>query len=190
MKRLVATFALVLALPLALSAQQGEHGNMERMHQGQGMQQGMMDGMHGMMMARPGPGMILRLQETLALTEDQVSELESMHNEARESMQQHRQAAQEASTRAHEAMMGESADMDAFQSALEEAAMHRVQATMVMARVHTEAGEVLTDEQTMKLHTLMQAMQEMHEGGMMGEGKGMRGEGMQRRMHQGMRTGG
>ena len=192
MKRLITTFALVLTLPLALSAQQEEHQRM-RMHQQQGMHQGMgmqhmMAGMHGMMMASPGPGMILRLQETLELTEDQVSALESMHAEARETMQQHRQAASEAREKAHEAMTGESADIDAFQAGLEEAAMHEVQAMVAMARVHMQAGDVLTDAQTEKLHTLMEAMKEMHHEGM-GQGEGMQHR-MQRRQHQGMRSGG
>ena len=192
MKRLMMTLALVLAFPLAASAQQ--HG---QMHQQRGMQQGMgmpmMGGMHGMMMARPGPGMLLRLERTLELTDQQVQELEGMHAEAHEAMKMHREAAREARRRAHEAMMGESADLDAFQDALEEAAQHNVQAMVAMARVHAQAAGVLTDEQTMKLHTLMQAMQEMREGRGMegpGMGEGMHGEGMHRGEHQGMRSGG
>lgn len=182
MKRLITTMALALAFPLALSAQQGQgqaHGQMQQgMHQGQGMGQGMgmgmqhgmgmHEGMMGMMMSRPGPGMILRLKETLELTDDQVSRLEAMHNEARESMQAHQQAAQQARMRAHQAMMADAPDLDAFQAALEEAADHTIQAAMAMARVHTEAAGVLTDVQTEKLHTLMEAMEEMHEGGMGG----------------------
>jgi phage baseplate assembly protein gpV len=60
---------------------------------------------------------------------------------------------------------------------------------MAMVRVHMQAGQALTDAQSMKLQTLMKAMQEMHHEGMMGEGM-QHGEGMQRRQHQGMRSGG
>jgi hypothetical protein len=204
MKRLMTTTALILALPLALSAQQGQgqgqgqmHGQMQQgMHQGQGMGQGMgmhqgmgmQQGMMGMMMSRPGPGMILRLKETLELTEDQVSQLETMHNEAQEAMHTHQQAAQQARMRAHQAMMGDAPDLDAFQTALQEAADHGVQAAMAMARVHTEAAGVLTDAQTEKLHTLMEAMQEMHEGqGMMDSDDMPMREGMG---HGGMNHGG
>jgi hypothetical protein len=128
---------------------------------------------------------MLRLQETLELTDEQVSELEAMHAEAHESMQQHQQAAAEARTRARDAMMAD-ADLDAFEGALAEAADHQVQAAMAMVRVHMQAGQALTDAQSMKLQTLMEAMKEMHHEGMMGEGMQQR----MQRMHQGMRSGG
>lgn len=187
MKRLMTTLALVLALPLAASAQQGQgqgqgqmHGQMQQgMHQ-QGMGQGMMgmhqgmmqQGMPGMMgamaMTQPGPMMILRLRSTLGLSDDQASQLRTIQSQAHEGMMTHQQAAQEARMRAHQAMMGADPDLDAFQSALEEAAQHSVQAMVVMARAHVQALDVLNDDQTAQLHTLMQAMQEMHQGqGMM-----------------------
>ena len=141
--------------------------------------------MHGgaMMTQHPGPGMILRLEEALALTEDQVAELEAMHAQAREAMEAHREAARAARTHAHEAMMGDSPDLEAFQAALEEAAAHDVQATVAMARAHMQAGEVLTAEQK---ETLKSRVQEMHEN-MQGERMqhrqrgGGQGEGMQHR---------
>lgn len=180
MKRIATTIALVLALPLAVTAQEEaqeveqeqkqemememEHGMMMRAHAGHGGA--------AMMMEHPGPGMLLRMEEALGLTADQVTELEAMHAEAREAMQTHREAAQTARTRAHEAMMADAPDLDAFQAALEEAAMHDVQATVAMARVHLQANEVLTPEQQ---ETLGARMKEMHEN--------MRGEGMQHRQH-------
>ena len=190
MKRIGMALGLVLLLPLAVSAQ-GQHqghgqemGEQQRMHQGmmQGMHQGMMQG-HGMamMMARPGPGMLLRLQGTLGLTEDQVEQLETMHAEAHEAMQMHQEAAKTARARAHEAMTGETADLGAFESAMLEAAEHQVQAMVAMARVHVSAGEVLTDEQRAKLGTLTEAMHEMQGEGMHrmhGEGHG---QGMEHR---------
>lgn len=194
MKRIGMALGLVLLLPLAVSAQgqQERHGQemgeQQRMHQGQGMMQGMHQGMmqgHGMamMMARPGPGMLLRLSGSLELTEDQVEQLESMHAEAHEAMEMHREAAAEARERAHEAIMGESADLGGFEAALQEAAEHNVQAMVAMAQVHVDAGEVLTDEQRSKLETLTEAMHEMHGEGMHeGMGQGMHeGRGMQHR---------
>ncbi|MGK7311197.1 MAG: Spy/CpxP family protein refolding chaperone [Candidatus Longimicrobiales bacterium M2_2A_002] len=190
MKRIgMALGFVLLLLPLAVSAQgqQGRHGQemgeQERMHQGMGMHQGMMQG-HGraMMMSRPGPGMLLRLQGTLGLTEDQIDQLESMHAEAHETMQAHQEAAQEARTRAHEAMAGDTPDLEAFESAMLEAAEHNAQAMVVMAGVHVSAGEVLTDEQRAKLETLTEAMHEMRGEGM----HRMQGEGMHRGQGQGM----
>ena len=193
MKRIAMTLGLVLLLPLAVSAQgeqEGhghEMGEQERMHQGMdmhqgmgmhrgmGMHQGMMQG-HGMamMMSRPGPGMLLRLQGTLGLTEDQVAQLESMHAEAHEAMQSHQKAAKEARTRAHEAMAGDTPDLDAFESAMLEAAEHNARAMVAMAGVHVSAGEVLTDEQRAKLETLTEAMHEMRGEGMhQGQGRMM-----------------
>lgn len=182
MKRIATAAALVLALPLAAAAQ--GHGQQER--QGQPMMEhGMMgQGMHGamgMMMARPGPGMLLRVKGTLGLDEDQVQRLEAMHEEARSAMEQHREAARAARMEAHQAMMGETPDLEAFQAALEEAARHDVQATMAMARVHVQAADVLTAEQAATLETLMEGMHEMRGEGMHRmQGEGM-GEGMQHR---------
>ena len=177
MRRMVTVMALVMAFPLAAAAQQGHgHGQEKGKEHGQrqGMHHGMMQG-HGMamMMAQPGPGMVLRLQGTLGLSEDQVSELEAMHAEAHESMRMHHEAAAEARERAHEAMSGADPDLEAFESALEEAAQHQVQAMVAMARVHAGAGEVLNADQRETLHTLMQAMHEMGGEGMHGEGESM-----------------
>ena len=187
MRKIAVIAALTLAVPAAAAAQgqgqQEQHG--QHMGPRHGMHgQAMMHGGMGMMMARPGPGMLLQLEGTLDLSGDQVAELEAMHAEAHEAMQSHHQAARQARERAHEAMMGE-ADLAAFEAALQEAARHDVQAALAMARVHVRAGEVLTDEQRATLHTVMQGMREMHRGMgemMHGEGQGeMRHQGMQRR---------
>lgn len=186
MKRILTTFALVLALPLAVAAQEQEPEMERGMMRGHAMMQG--HAMHGdmaMMMQQPGPGMLLQLRGTLGLTDDQVAELEAMQATAHESMQAHREAAAAARTRAHEAMTGDSPDLEAFQAALEEAAQHHVQVMVAMARVHTQAGDVLSDEQQTTLETVMQGMHEMHGQGMPRlRGEGM-GEGMPRRMRSG-----
>lgn len=183
MTRIAAMTALLLAFPVAVAAQgeqerhregMGEH-RMENRGQRPGMGMGMM-GMREAVHAHPGPGMMLRAAEELGLSEDQVERLEAMHESAHAAMDEHHEAADAARERAHEAMMADTPDLDAFQAALEEAAMHDVAATVAMARVHMEAGQVLTEEQRA---ALTEMAEEMH-------GEGM-GEGMQerRRMHSG-----
>lgn len=188
MKRILMALAPVLALPLVAVAQQqgqpmGQHGTMQG------------SGMHGdmAMMMRPGPAMLLRLEATLSLTDEQVAELEAMQTETHEAMQAHHEAAEAARARAHEAMMADTPDLQAFQAALEEAAQHEVQGHVVMARAHLQAAEVLSAEQSATLETLMMGMHEMHrdgmdpmQGGGMHEmqGGGM-GQGMQHRMQSG-----
>lgn len=203
MKRTTITLAaaLTLALPLGLAAQGGMgHGQMGGSmgsgmpHQGlmgSAMMQGsMMQGGMGMMAALPGPGMLLRVKSTLGLTDDQVEKLEAMQAEAHENMRQEYEAAEEARTHAHQIMMGDAPDLDAFQAALTEASQHEVQAMVAMARMHNEAVALLNADQKATLDTLVQAMGEMmHEGmgeGMMHEdmddmpmhGGGMQGGGM------------
>jgi len=109
MKRIATALALVLALPLAVAAQEEEH-EMGQEHEME-MEHGMMEGhaMHGgmaMMMMHPGPGMMLQAKDELGLTDAQVAELEAMHAKAHEEMQAHREAAKAARETAHQAMMG------------------------------------------------------------------------------------
>jgi Spy/CpxP family protein refolding chaperone len=177
MKRILMALALVLALPLAaLAQQQGEHMGQHGMMQGAGM--------HGdmAMMMRPGPAMLLQLEATLSLSEEQVAELEALQAETHEAMQTHQEAAEAARARAHHAMMADAADLQAFQAALEEAARHDVQGQVVMAQAHVQAGEVLTAEQRATLETLMMAMHEMHRDGAHEMPGGGTGQGMQHRM--------
>ncbi len=192
MKRIAFALTLALALPLAVTAQgqQGHDMNGGMMQGPEMMHSGMIqEGMHGAMMTQPGPGMLLRLQETLGLSEEQVAQLEAMHEEARTAMQEHQEAARSARMQAHHAMMGDTPDLSAFESALEEAAMHDVQATVAMARVHVQAGDVLTEEQQATLATLIQGMHEMQGEGMHPMGEGM-GEGMQQRRQERMHRSG
>ncbi|MGK7312830.1 MAG: hypothetical protein ACN0LA_11390, partial [Candidatus Longimicrobiales bacterium M2_2A_002] len=62
-------------------------GGMMQMMQGMHGQQGMMGG--GMMGMAAGPGMILQLRESLELTDDQVTQLETLRDSARSAMRQH-----------------------------------------------------------------------------------------------------
>lgn len=189
MRTLITAFALAVLLPVTVQAQEQEQDPPQGHRHGQGMQQGMQHGgMQGgmgmgmgmaMMRAHPGPGMILRLRESLELSEEQVERLTAMHEEAHEGMQAHMEQAREARSRAHEIMMGEDPDMDAFGEALQEAATHRVQAQQAMARVHLEAGEVLSDDQRQLLHTITEAMHELH-----GDGDSQPQRGQRMRMHR------
>lgn len=187
MRRIPRVLAVLLALPLAAAAQeQGEHmGQPMGEH---GMMQGA--GMHGdmAMMMRPGPAMLLRLETTLNLTGEQIAALEALQTETHEAMQTHHEAAAAARARAHEAMMADAPDLQAFQAALEEAARHDIQGQVVMARAHLQAGEVLSADQSATLETLMTGMHElhgMHDGGMHGMQDGGMGQGMQHRMQSG-----
>lgn len=161
----IAAAALALLLPALATAQEtDEHPPRDADH---GMQHGHPAGamMHGpgmpMMLERPGPGMLLRVQAALDLTEKQVARLTELHEQARASMREHAEAAREARMRAHEALMAESPDLDAAESALTEAAGHDVQGRMAMARTHLEAGSVLTDAQRATLTTITDAMREL-----------------------------
>lgn len=188
MKRITTALALLLVLPAVAAAQEPEHPHEEAPAHHADMAAGhhagmeaMGPGMMAMMMEHPGPGMILRLRETLGLAEEQVERLEALHSAAREEMHTHMQAAAEARQRAHAAMQGDSPDLAAHEAALREAADHTVQARQSMARVHVEAGEVLSAEQRATLDTILGAMREMHQGR-----EGM-GSGVMRPHPQGMR---
>lgn len=193
MRRPIAALALALMLPLAGSAQEPEHpegehrGGMEHGQMRRGamehgaMQRGMMGGM-GMAMMRehPGPGMILRLEESLGLSESQVEKLTRMHAEARAAMQGHMEEARAARARAHELMASESPDIDAFREALRGAAMHTVEAQTLRARMHLDAADVLDDTQRETLRSITSAMEEMHGEGPEGSGGHPQGQGMHR----------
>jgi Spy/CpxP family protein refolding chaperone len=168
MRTALVTLTLALALPAMAAAQEEMHHPRQEAHgQGDMMHRGMMQ--HGMdmamMHARPGPGMLLRLEDSLGLSQEQVDRLTAMREEAHTAMKEHMEAARDARTRAHEIMTGESPDLDAFRQALQEAASHTVEAQTAMARVHMEAGEVLTDDQRETLRSITGAMEELHQDG-------------------------
>lgn len=199
-RKLLSTLALVAALAASPLAAQG-HGHamqadsgaagmmqggagmmggmmqmMQRMHGQSGMMPGMMGGgMMGGMMGMSGPGMVLRLREFLALTDDQVSRLEALQDSATTEARQHMMQGMQAMRGASGLLAPSSTDLDAYAARLREAADHMVQARLAMARAGVASREVLTDDQLERLATAREVMQSMGAGGMNG---GMMGSGM------------
>lgn len=136
---------------------------MQRMH-GQGGMMGLMEG--GMMGMAGGPAMILRLEESLELTDDQVERLEAIRESARSGMRQHMMQGMQSMQAAQELLAGDSPDLDAYEERLREAANHMVLAHTAMAGATVEARGLLTPEQRERLALARRMMQEMR-GGMM-----------------------
>lgn len=161
----LAVAALLFATPAF--GQQHQHGQRgEGMDMDGGMQMGMMQGMEG----HQGPGMVLRLRETLELTADQVTRIEALQERTHEQHRPHMQAAMEARKQAMKSLHGDSPDLSAYEARLEEAASHHVMGEMVMARAMQDLMGILDTPQRDRLQVLMSAMMEMR-GGMM---EGMR----------------
>lgn len=161
----LAVAALLFATPAM--GQQHQHGQRgEGMDREGGMQMGMMQGMQG----HDGPGMVLRLEETLELTADQVARIEALRERTHEQHQPHMQAAMQARHQAMTILHGESPDLSAYEARLEEAASHHVMGEMVMARAMQDLMAILDARQQDRMRVLMSAMMEMR-GGMM---EGMR----------------
>ena len=140
---------------------------------GEGMMQGgmMHDGMMGM---AGGPGMILSLEETLGLTEDQVETLQRMKESADSGVQQHMMQGMEARQAATEILQSESPDLGTYEERLQEAANHMVLAHTVMARADLQAREELIEQQRQKLETFKGMMIELCRGS---QGSGMMPDG-------------
>lgn len=145
-------------------------GGMMRSMMGEGMMQGGMMGMAG------GPGMILSLEETLGLTEDQVETLQTMKESADSGVQEHMMQGMEARQAATEILQAESPDLGTYEERLQEAANHMVLAHTVMARADLQAREELIEEQRQKLETFKDMMIELCRGF---QGSGMMAHGSQ-----------
>lgn len=172
-----------LALTLALVA--GPVAGQERMREqapdtsrnmmGPGMMQSGMSGMMQMMQsmhAQDGmmgsPMMILRLEESLELTESQVDRLKVIQESAQAGMRQHMMQGMQAMRGAQTLLDGDSPDLDAYEAKLNEAASHMVRAHASMATAAVEAREVLTAGQREKLSLARAVMKEMGSGMMQG----------------------
>lgn len=158
-------------MPGMMGEQMMMGGMMGQGMMGSGMMQMMGQGMGMMATGGPGPAMILRMEDALDLTDDQVARLEEIRQEFSGSQQQHMNAAMSAHQNARQALQGGDPDFDAYEEALQEASTHMVQAHTAMARAAIQAREVLTAEQRDRLQEGMGMMQ-----GMMGEpgtGSGM-----------------
>lgn len=142
------------------------------------------------------------LQEPLGLSSDQVSRLEQIRDRFKEQSKNQREQLQKARGQLQEAMQDEQARPEQVRSLLEEVAIHqaRMQALGYEAAAEMKASltpdqqEQLSTMKPMQLHhhmmdnlTMMEMMQVMHGGAMMGAGGTMSGgmtmepDGMMRR---------
>jgi Spy/CpxP family protein refolding chaperone len=127
------------------------------------------------MMGGSQPHMVLQHREDLALSADQVSRLEKLDAEARESAVAHMQSAMDARGSAAEFLRSDTPDLTAYETMLREAADHMVIAHTIAARVAVQARNVLTPEQQAGLEEMGMTSSGMHR--MMGSGQSMMGEG-------------
>jgi len=153
-------------------------------------QQGMM-GMMGMMAAgRPSPAMILRMGQTLDLTEEQATQLRQIQQKYSGTVRQQMQDAMSARRSAATALSKDTPDFDAYRKAHTEAGRNMVAAHVAMAHAAVDAEGILTSEQRQELHTGMRVLQDMMGGpGMMGSGM-MHGGGAMMQGSGGMMQGG
>lgn len=189
MKRMLAGLIIVAALAAApVAAQERPLGQRaDSTHHPGMMQPGMMQMMHpammqmmqrmhgqngmmgsGMMGMAGGPAMILRLAESLDLTDDQVERLEALRDSAQSGMRQHMMQGMQAMQTARELVEGESPDLGTYEETLREAANHMVLAHTAMARAAVEARGLLTPQQRDRLALARSMMQEMRAGMMQG----------------------
>lgn len=180
MKRMsiIVVGALLASAPVA-AQQHGDHGA----HQAEAGEHGAMHHCSAMM-GGPHPQMLLHHGEALELTSAQVSQLEALRDEAKETAMPHMRPAMEAHREAAELLQADSPDFQAYEAKLREAADHMVRAHAGMARVGVQARQVLTEEQHAELEKLGSADgmtrggqhgMEMGEGGHGAMGGGMAG---------------
>lgn len=128
---------------------------------------GMMQAMHGqggMMGMAAGPAMVLRLRESLELTDAQVERLEALRDTAQSQARQHMAQGMQAMHSAGERLSTASPDLEAYEAQLREAAEHIILAHTVMARAAVRAREVLTPEQLQRVDLARKMMQELQQG--------------------------
>lgn len=156
---------------------QGMHGHMMQGMDREGMQGRMMqgmdrEGMQGRMMGggmmgmmgmmggamHTSPAMLLQASDELELTASQTADLERLKDEGQAEHMEHMQAACAAHGQATTALEGDAPDMDAYASALREAADHMVTGHVAMTRNALEARDLLTPEQREKLEGMHDGM--------------------------------
>lgn len=170
-------FAAALALPTAAAAQEEQDhrpGQEAPSRPEMPGMRGMMMGMQGHgammsmrmtgMMAAPGPMMILRQKEALALTDDQVQRLQTLQERMAQGRREHMETMRTVHERIGELARGPDLDLAAYEEALRSMADAHVAMQVAMARLGREAREDLTPEQREKLRTGMQFMRGMMQG--------------------------
>jgi Spy/CpxP family protein refolding chaperone len=169
--KVLAMATAMLLVSLSLAAQQpghDGHGDQPRHEMG-------MMGEHCMrMMGGPPPEMLLRHQEELGLSADQVRRIERLQAEADGAA--HMGAVMAAHREAAELLHTDRPDFAAYEARLREVADHMIQAHTQMARAAVQARGVLTPEQREKgAHVAHGSVGHGH-GGMGGEARaGMMG---------------
>lgn len=159
MRKTMMTALAALLVGVPATAQEQPHGAM--------MQQGSMQECEAIM-GGPHPQMLLQHQDTLGLDASQVSQLESLRDEAQQSAMPHMQPAGQAYMEASRLLEGQSPDFNAYESKLREAADHMVLALVGMARVGVGAEEVLRPEQQNTLEELASDQSAMMQEGRAG----------------------
>lgn len=154
---MTAVAALLVGVPA--TAQEQPHDRM--------MQHGSMQECNAIM-GGPHPQMLLQHQDTLGLDASQVSQLETLRDEAQQSAMPHMQPAGQAYMEASRLLEGQSPDFNGYESKLREAADHMVLALVGMARVGVEAREVLRPEQQDTLDELANDQSAMMQEGRRG----------------------
>jgi Spy/CpxP family protein refolding chaperone len=146
------------------------HGMMIGGMMGQGMMgadmmQMMGQGMGMMATGGPGPATLLRMRETLDLTDAQVTRLEEIQRETQSTVQPQMTAMMSSHDAARQALQVAPPDFDTYERSLQAAANIMVQTHVAMARAQLEARDVLTPEQRESLATRgPEAMQGMMGG--------------------------
>lgn len=159
-----ATIAVALLATPALAQEkqpEARHDMMQMMQSQGGMMEMMQGGMMGM---DAGPTMILKLKESLELSEDQVKRLTAIQKSAKSGMQQHMMEGMHAMQGAEKLLEPASPDFGAYEAALRNAANHMVLAHTAMARADAEARQVLNPQQRERLTLARKVMKEMKDG--------------------------
>lgn len=171
--RIVATLTLMMLGTIPAAAQMGGMrgqvpDSVPSMGMGQGMMmggmmgQGMMgsgmmammgQGMGMMATGGPGPMTLLRMEDVLELTEEQIERLEALQERFRENTTSHVSNMMSSHQAAAQALEGDVPDLETYQQRLQAQANIMVQFHVAMARAVMEAREVLTPEQRERLRT-------------------------------------
>lgn len=155
--------------PAAPGAMRGMMGGMQGMG---GLMGGMMEGM----MAPQGAQDLLAMRQALGLTDAQVQQLRTIADQSAPAVRPHMEAAMQAHHAAMQAMEADPPDVARFQTELQAAANHFVEAQVARARSAVQALAVLTPEQRANVRFAMRLQHARMMQGMSGMGmSGMQG---------------
>jgi Spy/CpxP family protein refolding chaperone len=103
----------------------------------------------------------LRLRTSLGLSPDQIDRLDETRGRAEAARAERLRQAEAAERAAADALHRAPPDLAAYEAGLREAAAHRVEARLAMARAALEAREILDPAQRARLQAAMEMMHEM-----------------------------